>query len=271
MTHNRFSSSLKQELRNELRTRRFGRSLQAYEKVSSTNTVAAAWAARGAPEGSLVAAEFQTAGRGRMGRLWEATAGQNLTFSLVLRPDFSHERLGLITLAAGLAVAEAVEQFTAPLTPAIKWPNDILLNGRKCCGMLLESALTGAAAPVTVILGIGLNVNQASFPPELEARATSLLLETGRLTARFSLLAELLLRIETAYDHLLQEGGDLLRKTYTARLDGLGKEVSLHIFGSDRRVQGAITGISETGALRLLTSEGLRTFHAGEVTTQPPA
>ncbi|QXD14302.1 biotin--[acetyl-CoA-carboxylase] ligase [Rhodocaloribacter litoris] len=254
-----------------LRTCCFGRALRGYETVGSTNTVAAAWAAEGAPEGAVVVAEYQTAGRGRRGRAWEASAGRNLTFSVVLRPTLAPERLGLITLAASVAVAEAVSAFTAPLEATIKWPNDVLLEGKKCCGMLLESSLYahhgGAAA---VILGIGLNVNQDTFPPSLAERATSLLLAAGRLVPRPPLLACLLERLEARYETLTTDGGAAVRKAYEARLAGLHRPVTFYL-DDGTRLRGILAGLTDTGAVCIETAGGPRVFHAGEVSTAPPA
>ena len=261
-------------LRPLLRTKRFGRDAEGYRAIDSTNTRALAWAAEGAAEGSLVVAERQTAGRGRHGRAWRAGAGKNLTCSLVLRPRLAPERLGLVTLAAGVAVAEAVRAFAAPLVPAIKWPNDVLLNGRKCCGMLLESSVAGHARdrPAAVILGIGLNVNQNAFPDSLTADAahlpTSLLMETGRLVPRIALLAELLRVLEGRYQSLFEDGGRAVQRAYVERLTGLGETVTLRFAGTERHIEGRIDGVSATGALRLQTADGLRTLHAGEVTSR---
>src|SRR5690606_1606672 len=140
-----------------LRATRLGRAFRSLASTTSTNTEAARWAAAGAPEGSVVLADYQTAGRGRLGRVWEAAAGQNLLFSLVLHPPLARDRLGLITLTAALAIADVLAEMVQPLRVGIKWPNDILVEERKCCGMLLESAMTVPSTnrPV-VILGIGL-------------------------------------------------------------------------------------------------------------------
>ncbi len=259
---------LARDLAGLLRTERFGRALRGYRSVGSTNTVATAWAAAGAPEGAVVVAEYQTAGRGRQGRAWQADAGHNLTFSVILRPSLPAASLGLVAVAAGVAVAEAVEAFAAPLRAAIKWPNDVLLEGRKCCGMLLESTLGGGTG-ATVVLGIGLNVNQRAFAPPLEAQATSLLLEAGRPLPLAPLLADLLLRLERHYASLDADGGDAARRAYEARLHGLGRETTLRFTGRQERVGGVLLGITDTGALRLRTADGPRTFHAGEVTSSP--
>ncbi len=260
--------SLIQDVRPLLQTQRFGRAWRGEERLASTNTAAAAWAAAGAPEGAVVVAEYQTAGRGRLGRTWQARAGQNLTFSLVLRPPLPPERLGLLTLAASVAVAEAVEPFVASLPVRIKWPNDLLLAGRKCCGMLLETSLSGASTVPIVILGIGLNVNQDKFPPELAAKATSLHLEKGQLVPRAPLFAALLLHLERRYDALLQDGEDVLSKAYERRLYGLGQPLALRLTDTAAPIQGRLLGVTETGALRLETDAGLRLFHAGEVTSE---
>ncbi len=250
-----------------LQTQRFGQTLRGYPSIDSTNTAAMRWADEGAPEGSMVIAEYQTAGRGRQGRTWQAETGQNLMFSIVLRPSLPPPRLNLITLAASVATAETVEAFTTPLTNAIKWPNDVLLEGFKCCGMLLESTLAGPDK-ATVILGIGLNVNQRDFPSELENRATSLLLQTGRHIDRAAMLADLVGRLEHYYDTLGDDGA-AVRRAYLARLHGLGHPTTLQPTGQQQPITGVILGVSDTGALRLDTADGVRTFHTGEVTGHP--
>lgn len=248
-----------------LTTHRFGRCLRGHERVDSTNTRAWAWAHEGAPEGSVVLAEYQDAGRGRLGRSWQAGAGLNLTFSAVLYPPLPPERLGLIALAAGLAVAEALEPYAAPVRPALKWPNDVLLEGKKCCGVLLESTLQARRS--VVILGIGLNINQDAFPDALAGRATSLLLATGRHTPRAPLLADLLARLEARYDALLAGHDDVLRQAFRNRLAGLGETVRFRLTDAGGEVTGRLEGITENGALLLRTAAGLRAYAAGELTS----
>ncbi len=255
---------LVREVQALLRTRRFGKALRGYPTVDSTNTTAMHWANDGAPEGSVVIAEYQRAGRGRHGRAWLATPGQNLTFSVVLRPSLPPPRLNLITLAASIAIAETVEAYTATLTTSIKWPNDVLLEGYKCCGMLLESTLAGPTG-TTVILGIGLNVNQRTFPTAFEGRATSLLLQTGQHVPRAPLLAELLGRLEQYYETLGTDDEAEIRRAYERRLHGLGRTTTLCMAGHEPPITGLVLGITDTGALRLHTDDGPRTFHAGEI------
>lgn len=252
-----------------LETDRFGQALHGYPSVDSTNTRAARWARDGAPEGSVVVAEFQEQGRGRHGRTWHADPGANLMFSVVLRPELTADRLGLITIAAGVAVAEAVENAAAPLRATIKWPNDILLRDRKCCGMLLESKFSGAMTnrPEAVILGVGLNVNQASFPDGLADRAISIRQAAHRPIERPPLFADLLDRLERRYTALFEDDRPI-RAAYEARLRDLHGPITLRFTGTADRIQGTVQGIAPDGALRLRTATGLQTVHAGEVTSR---
>lgn len=271
MTDSPQTTALVEETRLLLETAAFGRSLRGYASVTSTNTLAAAWADAGAPEGAVVCADHQQAGRGRLGRRWDAEPGLNLMFSVVLRPQAPPHRLGLLPLAAGLAVADAVAPVTAPLTPQIKWPNDVLLEDRKCCGMLLETAWSGSEAPdrPAVILGIGLNVNQDGFPGDLHDAATSLLLATGRPVPRASLFADLLLCLERRYLQATTAPAALCR-IYEQRMYRRGQPVRLRVTTPTAArpvVEGIVRGITPDGALRLETGEGIRHFHAGEVST----
>jgi BirA family biotin operon repressor/biotin-[acetyl-CoA-carboxylase] ligase len=269
--------ALVDDVRPLLETERFGRAMKGFEAVDSTNARAADWARQGGAEGSVVVTDYQTAGRGRHGRSWAAPKGQNLLFSVVLRPALPADRLGLVTVAAGVAVAEAVEAFVSPHRASIKWPNDILLEGRKTCGMLLESSVgldDGASAPPVVVLGIGLNVNQTDFPEALADTATSLRLTTGRTVPRAALLARLLGRLETRYDQATgdaagADGPGAVRQAFQERLYRLGETATLRVAGTDRRLQGTVAGIADDGGLRLDTGDGVRTVHAGEVTSRP--
>lgn len=253
------------EVRERLHTRRLGRVIRSYDVVSSTNELALAWAAENAPEGAMVYAEYQERGRGRMGRPWTARAGLNLTFSVILRPLLPPDRLGMVTIAAGVAVAETVDRFADPIRAELKWPNDVLLDRLKCCGMLLESSWRPSPEQRAVVLGIGVNVNQDEFPPELEDRATSILLATGRTVSRADLLAGLLDRLEKALDGLPAEEEDL-RRRFMARMRDLNASVELRFTERGGTVRGVAAGLHESGGLLLATDDGMRTYHAGEVT-----
>jgi BirA family biotin operon repressor/biotin-[acetyl-CoA-carboxylase] ligase len=170
---------------------RLGRDYRYVESTPSTQLLIEA----DAPEGALVAAGEQTAGRGRLGRRWLAPAGTSLLCSVQLRPDVPGERLPELTGVAAGACAEAIEALTG-LVPVLKYPNDVLLSGRKVAGVLAE------ARDGRVVLGLGVNVNvpEAALPQEVDRPATSLLVETGRELDRAELLAELLERLEARYD-----------------------------------------------------------------------
>jgi BirA family transcriptional regulator, biotin operon repressor / biotin---[acetyl-CoA-carboxylase] ligase len=251
-----------------LRTVRFGRPLRWLAETGSTNAEAAAWAAEGAPEGAVVGAEHQTAGRGRHGRAWADEPGLGLLFSVVLRPALPPERLGLVPLAAGVAAAEAVAPWVAPVVPRLKWPNDLLLNERKGAGLLVEGQLTPGVGS-TLVLGLGLNVNQRDFPPEVADRATSLALAAGRLLPRAPLLADLLLALERWYDELLRGDGEAVCAAFESHMAGRGAEAAVSFARNGLPpLRGTLLGVDPTGALRLGTPTGVRLLAAGEVTLE---
>lgn len=262
------SIALVDDVRDQLETDRFGREMRGFEEVGSTNTKAAEWARDGAAEGSVVVTEYQSEGRGRHGRTWDARKGQNLMFSAVLRPTLDAEYLGLITVAASVAVADAIDAFVSPHRAALKWPNDVLLEGWKTCGMLLESSISGQHGADVVVLGVGLNVNQTDFPGPLAGTATSLRLTTGRTVPRASLFAQLLRRLEARYDAVQSGDEDAVRQAFHDRLATLHERASFRLPGTDRTVSGVVQGITDTGALRLDTPDGPETVHAGDVTSR---
>lgn len=272
------SLSLVDDVQAQLDTDWVGRSMRGFETVGSTNTAAAEWAREGAPDGSTVVAEYQSDGRGRHGRTWAAQKGRNLVFSVVLRPALAPDRLGLITIAAGVAAAEAVDAFATGHRAALKWPNDVLLEGRKTCGMLLEASISrtqtaqavAAEDSTVVVLGVGLNVNQTDFPDALADTATSLRLTTGRAVPRAPLLARLLRRLEARIDAVQsrQEAEAApVRAAFQDRLVHLGDAITLRASDTSETIRGVVQGITETGALRLDTPDGPTVVHAGDVTS----
>lgn len=255
-------------VQDRLSTDRFGHAMRGFEEVGSTNERAAAWMKEEAPEGAVVLTEYQTAGRGRHGRPWNADKGQNLLFSVVLRPQLAPDRLSLIPVAAGVAVAETIEAFVSPHRAAIEWPNDVLLEGRKTCGILLESSLPSPSTDSVAVLGVGLNVNQTDFPDALTDTATSLRLTTGRPVPRAALLARLLEALEHRYDAVQHDGADAVRTAFEERLACLHEQTTLRVPETDQTLSGIVEGITDTGALRLRTANGVETLHAGDVTTR---
>ena len=190
--------------------------LRAYRSVPSTQALARTWAETGAPEGAVVLADHQTAGRGRRGRAWAAPPGTSLLFSVVLRPPLPVTRWPEIPLAAGCAVAEGLEG-AAGVTAALKWPNDVLVDGRKLAGILAEGI---AGPPPLVILGVGVNVSQADadWPSDLAGRARSLA-DVAAPVTRVAVLSAVLARLEAWYGRLLAEGFEPVRAAW--RLRGL--------------------------------------------------
>ncbi|MCL5734691.1 MAG: biotin--[acetyl-CoA-carboxylase] ligase [Actinobacteria bacterium] len=234
-----------------IRTRCFGRHLVCLDATSSTNNVARAMALEGAPEGTLVLAEEQRAGRGRLGRRWLAPPGGCLLMSLLLRPPIPPSEAFALTILAGTATARAVERATG-LPCQLKWPNDVLVRGRKMAGILCEMSATGDRLDWAV-LGIGLNVNlDPALYPEIAATATSVSHELGRSLPRLLLLATLLDELEADYFRFLRDGLAAIRSEWRRRLATLGQWVSVE----DGAHYGLAEDVDETGALLLRQSDG---------------
>lgn len=249
------------EILPHLTTRLLGRSLHLLDSTDSTNTVAKRLALEGAPEGTLILAEEQTAGRGRLGRTWHARPGENLTFSILLRPAMSATAVGLLPLAAGVSVAETLRAELG-IDARTKWPNDVLLHDRKICGILSEGVLQSGEVAAAVV-GIGLNVNQREFPPELAGSASSLALETGATCDRGRLLAAILGRLEYLYDLLRSGRTDRVIDSWSACSAILGRQV--RVSGAGVVQEGTAFGLAADGALLLETDTGLVTIHAGDI------
>jgi len=194
----------------QLRARLPGRTVIWFESIPSTMPEAARLASEGAPAGTVLVAEEQTAGQGRLGRSWYSEKESGLYVSFVLRPAAPEGALQLVTVAAGLAAQEAVERVSG-IRCRIKWPNDLLADGKKCGGILCQTA------EEAVIAGIGINVNHAGFPPELAGTATSLRLLTGRITAREDLLVELAERMDHYCGILEGDGGEAVLRLFAER------------------------------------------------------
>jgi BirA family biotin operon repressor/biotin-[acetyl-CoA-carboxylase] ligase len=227
-----------------------GVSVEFYDALGSTNDELLRRAAEGAPEGLVVVAGRQTAGRGRMGRSWWDAPGASLLFSVLLRPTIEVSRWPLLGIAMACAVGEAGGKASgAPLE--VKWPNDVLHQGRKLCGVLAESRVPSPGAPALVI-GAGINVNQGAgdFPPEIRERATSLRVAAGGAALDLgALLAATLERFGRYREVALAEGADALLREIAPRLPAPGTPV--RVLTGERRVTGVVEGVTQTGALRV--------------------
>lgn len=238
-----------------LRTTRFGRQAYCYESVGSTNDLARDLAREGAPEGTVVVAEAQTRGRGRLGRVWLAPAHSCLLFSLLFRPTLPAASAFRLTMLSSVAAAMAVER-VCEIRPAIKWPNDLLIGGKKVAGILSEGSAV-ADRLAYAIVGIGLNVNfdPAAFP-EIAAVATSLQAETGREVSRLAVLQALLNELEAGYPYLEPAPGeaDRLWAEWRSRLGTLGQQVT--VTEGERKVHGRAEDVAPDGSLVLRQDDG---------------
>lgn len=241
-----------QEVEPHLRTKLMGRAgYYHFKELTSTNDKAKALAAQGCAEGTLVVAEAQTAGKGRLGRSWHSPLGSGLYFSLVLRPNFAPYLAPRITLLGGVALCSAVRALTG-VEAGIKWPNDVLVKQKKVGGILTEMEAE-ADAIHHVILGFGVNVNMEScdLPPSL--KATSLMLETGKRQSRAQLMARILLEVEDLWNRLLSEGFGPIADAWRKMSVTLGRLVGVE--KQEGVVVGRAKDIDEEGAL-LLTDQG---------------
>ena len=232
--------------------------LAVAERTDSTNSQLMARAASGGLHGLVLAAEMQTAGRGRLGRRWQNRLGAGLTFSLLWRFDRGLAELAGLSLAVGLALARALHRLAVPVQ--LKWPNDVLLNGRKLAGILIE--LSGdALGPAAVVIGIGLNIDN----PGAVDQPVASLAEAGLRLGRNVLLAALLSELAVVLDTFNREGFAAFREDWIRCSSHENAPVRLS-FSHGEPVDGIARGVAENGALQVETADGsLRIFHAGEV------
>ncbi|WP_164014243.1 biotin--[acetyl-CoA-carboxylase] ligase [Pyxidicoccus trucidator] len=251
------------ELAPLLTTRELGRTVHHHDSVGSTNEVAFRLAQDGAEHGEVVVAEQQTSGKGRRGRVWVSPPGLNLYFSAILRPELPPQRAPELTLVAAVALAEALRD--SGTEAAIKWPNDVHLDGRKVAGILTElSAEPERVHFVVVGVGVNLNSRVEHFPEDLRATATSLALATGERVHRARFAATLWGRMEEWLDRYLEEGFDAVRTRWKALSSTLGQDVLVR---TDRQeLRGLAEDIDPSGALLVRTEGGtLERVLAGDV------
>ncbi len=254
------------ECRNRLAGRWLGNPVYCFDEIDSTNTRAKLLAEKGAPEGTLVIAESQTAGKGRRGRSWASPPGEGLWFSFVLRPQIRPSVAPMITLAAALAVAASIEDVCG-LPARIKWPNDIVISGRKLVGILTE--LSAETLEVHyVVVGIGINVNMTEFPEEIRRTATSLYLESGKRFKRCDIVAAVMKRMEEYYAAYMNTCSlAAMKDEYMGRLANLNREVAVITLREEWR--GLCEGIDEYGRLLVRRKDGsLEKIVSGEVSVR---
>ena len=241
----------------------FDAHIHHFYKVGSTNTAAINAAAEGAPEGSVFLGEEQTAGRGRGSNTWQSPLSTGIYCSVVLRPTLPPSDVLVLSLAAGLAVHHAIQQVDSRVKPDLKWPNDVLIDGKKVCGILTE--MNAEATRVRhIVVGMGINVNQASFPKELGA--TSLRLQTGSEWSRVELAGALLKSLDREYRQIVEEPEarqEILRRFAANSSWVHGKKVRIEENGS--AFDGITEGLDSRGFLQVRTARGTQTVLSGTV------
>lgn len=252
-------------LRTQIDTDWAGRQIVFLESVDSTNEEAKRLAAKGAISGTLVVADMQTAGKGRQGRSFDSPKGEGIWMSLIIRDDIEPMNASMLTLVMGLAATEAIEEETG-LRPQIKWPNDVILSGKKVCGILTEMSLTADRINY-IVIGVGINVGNVNFPEEIRSVATSIFQESGSRSSRSSLVAQVLRRFEEYY-HVFCEKQDLsgLAEVYNERL--INRDRQVKVLDPKGEYWGRAVGITDTGELIVETNDQVRKVSSGEVSVR---
>lgn len=278
-----------EELTERMRTNWAGRPVHFFESLGSTNIQAKIEAENGASHGTLVVADMQTAGRGRRGRCWSSPSGANIYFTLILKPDFAPDKASMLTLIMAYAVARGMEKTlreTVPILPpgkengggkagetkqksisGIKWPNDLVINGKKVCGILTEMSAERDYIQY-VVIGCGINVKEQGFPPEVAQKATYMEAECGWTISRTRLLADIMEAFEEEYtDFLAMESLEGLKEKYNAMLVNCGRQVC--VLDPAGEYCGIAKGINASGELLVeLPDKTVREVYAGEVSVR---
>lgn len=244
-----------------------GRDIRVFQETTSTNDVIEKLARDGVKEGAVVFAESQTKGRGRLGRKWISPTNKGLWFSVLLRPDLRPQAATQLTVAAATALARAIRSQTS-MSPEIKWPNDILLRGKKVAGILTElSAELDHVKYLILGIGVDVNLNASEFPAEVRKIATSLKIESGRTVNRADLAAAILDELDSDYARIISGQFESVADEWEEHCTTLGHNVSISI--GDRSIQGRAESLDSDGALLLRTQHGrLERIIGGDVTLE---
>lgn len=237
-----------------------------FEHIDSTNQKAKLLGAEGCPHGTLITADFQEAGIGRRGRSWSSEKDAGIYMSMVLRPCIETDKASMLTLVAAMAVEKAIEKVCIKTQPMIKWPNDIVINKKKICGILTEMSLKGTAIDYLVV-GIGINVCNQVFPEDIAQTASSLSLETGLDIDRELLITEVWKQFDVYYNYFLQTKDlSLFREAYEKAL--VNKEKQVKVLDPLGEYAGVAKGITNTGELIVETEAGIQYVSSGEVSVR---
>lgn len=243
------------QLKQFLTTKRFGQQVHYFDSVESTQIVAHDLVRQGAPDGTLVIAEHQTAGRGRMQRDWESSQGKGIWMTIIIRPEIAPHQAPQFTLVTAVAVVNAMKACFKNFTPQIKWPNDILVNGKKTTGILTEM-IAEENRIQALLIGIGINVNQQleDFPEDLQAIATSVSIEEGQQIERVHLVAKVLDFLEHYSDHYVKHGFPLIKKLWEESSCTIGSQVRATTLREV--VEGEAIAITDSGVLEIRQANG---------------
>jgi len=237
----------------KIKTKVMGRQLRLMDKTESTQTAAHHWVEEGAEEGALIIAEQQTSGRGRMGRHWHSPPGKGVWMSLILKPRIPIHFAPQLTLLTAVALCRTINKIG--IAAGIKWPNDLLVAGKKICGILLESNAEDERLKYVIAgIGISANLQEEDYPEELRMKATSLFIESGKPVSREQLIADFLLEFECLYEIFQQEGFAPIRTLWEALSVSLNRHIRIQTLQG--WVEGTASGIDSMGALQLIKSDG---------------
>jgi BirA family biotin operon repressor/biotin-[acetyl-CoA-carboxylase] ligase len=240
-------------IQQSLKTKRVGKRIEYYESIDSTNAVAKELALKGTPDGTVVVAEHQTKGKGRLKRSWLSLPGENILFSVIFYPQISTDLVFRLTMLASIAAVKAVKRI-CKVDAKIKWPNDLYINGKKVCGVLTEFSADFDSVHY-IVVGIGLNVNfKTSKNREIENIATSLMEECGEKISRLSVFTALLEELDLLYESFIKTGGEELEKEWNKYSMVVGRKIKI-ISGKDEKL-GIAKGINKYGHLILLNENG---------------
>jgi BirA family biotin operon repressor/biotin-[acetyl-CoA-carboxylase] ligase len=236
------------------KTRVIGRDIRVFKETTSTNDIVEKFARDGVKEGVVVFAESQTKGRGRLGRKWLSPAKKGLWFSILLRPDLRPHEITRLTVASATALRRAIESKTG-LAPEIKWPNDILLHGKKVAGILTElNAELDRVKYVIIGIGVDVNLTARDLPPELKKIATSLKIESGKAISRAELAIFILRELDADYHRICSDEFESIAEEWEKHCKTIGQEVVIRT--GSREIRGRAESLAEDGALLLRTEHG---------------
>lgn len=248
-----------------LNTKRYGRYIHYLDECTSTQTIAHELARNGATDGTVIIAETQTSGRGRMSRAWESTRGKGIWMTVIIKPDVLPHQAPQFTLVAAVAIVNALKSLFKGFTPFIKWPNDVLINGKKCTGILTEM-IAEIDMVQSLLIGIGINVNQqqADFPQELQSIATSLSIEENAILNRAEIVGTILNYLENYCDQYVEEGFAPIKHLWEEASGTIGKRIKATTLSEV--IEGKAIGITDSGVLEIQLADGqIRSIYSADI------